>query len=447
MTGTAETSAEEFLKVYGLDVVVIPTNRPIVRLDHNDLIFQTEKGKFQAIAKKVKELNIKKQPVLIGTISIEKNELLSAYLKQEGVQHVILNAKNHEKEGEIIAQAGKRGAVTIATNMAGRGIDIKLGGNPIIKEEYEFVKSVGGLFVLGTERHEARRIDNQLRGRSGRQGDPGGTRFYVSLEDDLMRVFGSEKIKAMMGRFGIPEDQPIENRFIGRTLEGAQAKIEGFHFDARKNTLEYDDVMNHQRKIIYERRQKMLKSDKEGIENLLKNISEEKEGFDKIIEEKRKKLGDDAFLEVARRIALYTTDTLWMEHLEAMDYLRSSVNLRAYGQREPIVEYKKDGLKMFKEMEEAFKDQVFSLIGTIVEPAKPEVSEPKQTLVTSHNEPSEDKKSSPRLVQAGQANFDNDIGRNDPCPCGAINPATGEIYKYKKCGLINASQHRKSLVN
>ncbi|MEK7138670.1 MAG: preprotein translocase subunit SecA, partial [Patescibacteria group bacterium] len=247
MTGTAQTSAEEFLKVYGLDVIVIPTNRPIVRIDHNDLIFQTEKGKFQAIAKKVKELNIKGEPVLIGTISIEKNELLSAYLKQEGVPHVILNAKNHEKEGEIIAQAGKRGAVTIATNMAGRGIDIKLGGNPIVKEEYEFVKSVGGLFVLGTERHEARRIDNQLRGRSGRQGDPGETQFYVSLEDDLMRVFGSDKIKNMMGRFGIPEDQPIENRFIGKTLEGAQAKIEGFYFDARKHTLEYDDVMNHQR--------------------------------------------------------------------------------------------------------------------------------------------------------------------------------------------------------
>ncbi|MEK7113443.1 MAG: preprotein translocase subunit SecA, partial [Patescibacteria group bacterium] len=258
MTGTAETSAEEFIKVYGLDVIVIPTNRLVVRTDHPDLIYQNEKGKFQAIAKKIKELNQKGQPVLVGTISIEKNELLSVYLKQEGVQHTILNAKNHEKEGEIIAQAGKRGAVTIATNMAGRGIDIKLGGNPIIKEEYDFVKSTGGLFVLGTERHEARRIDNQLRGRSGRQGDPGETQFFVSLEDSLMRVFGSEKIKTMMGRFGIPEDQAIENRFISRSLENAQAKIEGFHFDARKNTLEYDDVMNHQRKIIYERRQKML---------------------------------------------------------------------------------------------------------------------------------------------------------------------------------------------
>ena len=432
MTGTALTSAEEFLKVYGLDVIVVPTNRPVVRLDHSDLIFQTEKGKFQAIARKVKELNTKGQPVLIGTISIEKNELLSVYLKQEGVQHVILNAKNHEKEGEIIAQAGKAGAVTIATNMAGRGIDIKLGGplrlseasNPATKEEYESVKNVGGLFVLGTERHEARRIDNQLRGRSGRQGDPGETQFYVSLEDDLMRVFGADKIKNMMGRFGIPEDQPIENRFIGKSLESAQAKIEGFHFDARKHTLEYDDVMNHQRKIIYERRQKMLRADKEGVEELLEKIKAEKEGFVEIIEEKKKKLGEEAFLETVRRITLYTTDTLWMEHLEAMDYLRSSVNLRAYGQREPIVEYKKDGLAMFKEMEFAFKEQVFSLVSRIniadVQRSRnTENNLPKQTLVTSHVEPSE-------LGGVKIRPKSENIGRNDPCPCGS-----GK--KYKKC--------------
>ncbi|HTE49123.1 MAG TPA: hypothetical protein VK675_04405, partial [Candidatus Paceibacterota bacterium] len=232
----------------------------------------------------------------------------------------------------------------------------------------------------------------------------------------------------------------------GRTLEGAQAKIEGFHFDARKHTLEYDDVMNHQRKIVYERRQKMLRADKEGIEELLKQIIEWKKGVEpeveasKQIEEKRKKLGDEAFLETVRRIALYTTDTLWMEHLEAMDYLRSSVNLRAYGQREPIVEYKKDGLAMFKEMEEAFKEQVFSLVGTIQEPAKAEESSPRQTLVTSHAEPSED-------IKSAQTDLAKSIGRNDPCPCGAINPATGEVYKWKKCGMINAPQHRKSLVN
>ena len=442
MTGTAETSAEEFLKVYGLDVIVIPTNQPVIRKDFPDLIFQSEQGKFKAIAKKVKELNEKGQPVLIGTISIEKNELLSVYLKQEGVQHVILNAKNHEKEGEIIAQAGKRGAVTIATNMAGRGIDIKLGGNPIVKEEYDFVKSVGGLFVLGTERHEARRIDNQLRGRSGRQGDPGGTQFYVSLEDDLMRVFGSERIKTMMGRFGIPEDQPIENRFIGRSLEGAQAKIEGFHFDARKNTLEYDDVMNHQRKVIYERRQKMMRADKTEIENLLSEIIEKRPARNafsivdagenkldkdtrKIIEDKKSKLGETAFFETVRRIALYTTDTLWMEHLEAMDYLRSSVNLRAYGQREPIVEYKKEGLFMFKEMEETFKEQVFSLIQTINTEIQPkismEINEPKQTLVTSHNEPNEFSDTK-KVIE----NKTKTVGRNDPCPCDS-----GK--KYKKC--------------
>jgi preprotein translocase subunit SecA len=443
MTGTAATSAEEFLKVYGLDVIVIPTNRPVVRTDLSDLIFQTEKGKFQAIAKKVKELNTAGTPVLIGTISIEKNELLSVYLKQEGVQHVILNAKNHEKEGEIIAQAGRRGAVTIATNMAGRGIDIKLGGNPIIKEEYEFVKSVGGLFVLGTERHEARRIDNQLRGRSGRQGDPGATQFYVSLDDDLMRVFGSEKIKTMMGRFGIPEDQPIENRFINRTLEGAQAKIEGFHFDARKNTLEYDDVMNHQRKIIYERREHLLRADKTEIESLLDQVSVGHENAEKIIEEKRAKLGNDNFFETVRRIALYTTDTLWMEHLEAMDYLRSSVNLRAYGQREPIVEYKKDGLMMFKEMEEVFKEQVFSFINTIntenVVSVQTETTSSKEILLTNHDEPKE-------FADKNLVPGSGEVGRNDPCPCGAINPVTSEVYKYKKCGLINAPQHRKALV-
>jgi preprotein translocase subunit SecA len=323
----------------------------------------------------------------------------------------------------------------------GRGIDIKLGGNPIVPEEYEFVKSVGGLFVLGTERHEARRIDNQLRGRAGRQGDPGTTQFFVSLEDDLMRVFGSEKIKNMMGRFGIPEDQAIENSFIGRTLENAQKKIEGFHFDARKHTLEYDDVMNHQRNAIYSRRQKMLRADKEEIEKILEQISEGNEKAGNIIKEKREKMGDVNFLETVRRIALYTNDILWMEHLEAMDYLRSSVNLRAYGQREPIVEYKKEGLLMFKEMENTFKEQALSLIENIQTEGLTVTAETnnevKQTLVTNHEEPEEFSG-----VEVGDG-----PGRNDPCPCGAINPATGEVYKYKKCGLINAPQHRKSLVN
>jgi preprotein translocase subunit SecA len=237
MTGTALTSSEEFLKIYGLDVIPVPPNRPSVRIDNNDLIFQTEQGKFKAIARKVKELHDKGQPVLIGTVSVEKNELLSAFLTHEGVPHELLNAKNHEREGEIIAQAGRDASVVIATNMAGRGVDIKLGGNPGSPEAYATVKEHGGLFVLGTERHEARRIDNQLRGRSGRQGDPGETQFFVSLEDSLMRIFASDTIKSMMGRFGIPEDEPIENRMITRALENAQEKIEGFNFDARKHVL------------------------------------------------------------------------------------------------------------------------------------------------------------------------------------------------------------------
>ncbi|MEK7152289.1 MAG: preprotein translocase subunit SecA, partial [Patescibacteria group bacterium] len=237
MTGTALTSHEEFYKVYGLEVIPVPTNQRVARIDGNDLIFQTEQGKFKAVAKKIKELHDTGQPVLVGTVSIEKNELLSAYLNKEGIPHKVLNAKQHESEGEVIAQGGRKGSVVVATNMAGRGVDIKLGGNPASQEEYEEVKRLGGLFVLGTERHEARRIDNQLRGRAGRQGDPGGTQFFVSLEDTLMRVFASDAIKTMMGRFGIPEDQPIENKMISRALENAQTKIEGFNFDARKHVL------------------------------------------------------------------------------------------------------------------------------------------------------------------------------------------------------------------
>ncbi|MFH1956048.1 MAG: preprotein translocase subunit SecA, partial [Patescibacteria group bacterium] len=279
MTGTALTSAEEFHKVYKLETVSIPTNKPLVRKDLPDLIFQTEKGKFTAIIKKIRELNQKGQPVLVGTASIERNEYFSALLKKEGIQYQILNAKNHEEEGQIIAQAGKKGKVTIATNMAGRGVDIVLGGNPLSSEDAEQVCKSGGLFVLGTERHEARRIDNQLRGRSGRQGDPGETQFFVSLEDELMRVFGPERIKNMMGRFGIPEDQPIENKMITRAIESAQGKIEGFNFDARKHVLEYDDVLNHQRNIIYKRRKNILWSDHNFIKESLGELFSNAQGF------------------------------------------------------------------------------------------------------------------------------------------------------------------------
>jgi preprotein translocase subunit SecA len=320
----------------------------------------------KAVAKKVKELHEKGQPVLIGTISIESNELLSAFLKSEGIPHQVLNAKNasvYEREGEIIAQAGKKGAVTIATNMAGRGVDIKLGGNPGTPEDYEAVKSLGGLFVLGTERHDARRIDNQLRGRSGRQGDPGETQFFVCLEDNLMRIFATDAIKSMMGRFNIPEDEPIENRLITNALEKAQERIEGFNFDARKHVLEFDDVLNYQRNIVYGRRRKILLGEREELINyfneILAILPEEKKGK---FEEKRADLDTPEFLEVFRRVILGTLDMHWMDHLEAMDYLRNSVNLRAYGQRDPLVEYKKEGLRLFRSMIDAVKFDVANFI-------------------------------------------------------------------------------------
>jgi len=363
MTGTAMTSKEEFFKVYGIETLAVPTNRPVARIDQNDLIFQTETGKWKAIARKIKEISQKGQPVLIGTVSIEKNELLAEYLKKEGVKHELLNAKNHEREGEIIAQAGRYGAVTIATNMAGRGVDIKLGGNPSTPEEAERVKSAGGLFVLGTERHEARRIDNQLRGRSGRQGDPGETQFFVSLEDSLMRVFASDTIKKMMGRFGIPEDEPIENGLITRSLETAQTKIEGFNFDSRKHVLEYDDVMNLHRKSIYEKRRKMLVgSDAEVIDELYSILDTSDTDFMKSVEDKKISLGEDQFSSLIRQLYLRTIDTLWVEHLEAMDYLRSSVNLRAYGQRDPLVEYKREGLRLWKDMQQNMNGTIVSAI-------------------------------------------------------------------------------------
>ena len=369
MTGTAATSSEEFYKVYGLNTVAIPTNRPNCRTDHNDLIFQSETGKMNAIAKQVRELHLKGQPVLVGTVSVEKNELLSAHFKQAGIPHEILNAKNHEREGEIIAQAGRRGAVTIATNMAGRGVDIKLGGNPGSDEAYEEVKKAGGLFVLGTERHEARRIDNQLRGRSGRQGDPGATQFFVSLEDSLMRVFASDVIKRVMGTFKIPEDEPIYNGMITRSLEKAQKRIEELNFDARKHVLAYDDVLNVQRKSVYARRRTLL-SLEGAVEGELEELAKEDTGFLDIVSKKREELGA-SFDPTVRRLLLQVIDVLWVEHLEAMEYLRSSVNLRAYGQRDPLVEYKKEGLRLFQTMEESYNMQVRHMLGNLGLPAVP----------------------------------------------------------------------------
>lgn len=437
MTGTARTSSEEFFKVYRLHVVSIPTNVPVARIDKNDLIFKTELGKFKAIAREVKNRWQKGQPVLVGTVSIERNELLSEFLKAEGVPHETLNAKNHSREGEIIAQAGKRSSVTIATNLAGRGVDVKLGGNPSTKEKSEEVKKLGGLFVLGTERHDARRIDNQLRGRSGRQGDPGETQFFVSLEDTLMRVFGGERLKGMMTKLGVPDDEPIENSFITRSIEQAQEKIEGFNFDARKHVLEFDDVLNYQRKTFYERRNKVLCGAPEIAREYIESILVKMEGDDKkVLEEKLISNNTSDFNKALRQVILQTMDMYWVEHLEVMDYMRSSVNLRAYGQRDPLTEYKKEGLRLFKEMEQSIEGQIIRIIPQI------QVNTVFATENTQLNETREGAQALTEEKQVSATSLSNEVGRNDPCPCGAINPETGEVYKYKKCGMINAPHHK-----
>lgn len=427
MTGTASTSSEEFDTVYGLRVIEIPTNRPMVRKDHDDLIFQTEIGKFNALTRHIKDLNKTERPVLVGTVSIEKNELLSEFFKKEGIMHEVLNAKNHEREGEIIANAGKKGSVVIATNMAGRGVDIKLGGTNATDEEYEYIKKLGGLYVIGTERHEARRIDNQLRGRSGRQGDSGETQFFVSLEDSLMRVFASDKIKGMMGRFGIPEDEPIKNRFVTRAIESAQEKIEGFNFDARKQLLAYDNVLNQQRNSIYTRRQNVLNG---GDEILLQEIEDiidgvqNKEEIKNIIENKKKKYGNKEFLKSIKIIILQTIDMFWVEHLEAMDYVRGSVRLRQYGQRDPLVEYKKEGLRMFKELGGSITTQISHVLPYIGDNTlKQEEVEMKEIHEQANALSDRTTQSTPTIVSHSKQ---GKIGRNDQCPCGS-----GK--KYKRC--------------
>ena len=403
MTGTASTSAEELSKVYKLDVLEIPTNKVMSRKDLPDVVYKTEKGKFDAIVEKIKELNFKGQPVLVGTIAIEKSEYLSALLVREGIKHEVLNAKQHEKEASIIAGAGQFGAVTIATNMAGRGTDIKLG---------EGAREVGGLCIIGTERHEARRIDNQLRGRAGRQGDPGLSQFYVSLEDELMRRFGGDKLKSMMDSLGLPEDQPIQNPIISRTIESAQSKIEGYNFDMRKHVLDYDDVMNKQREVVYKKRKEILAAAeaKQEIqsyveEEIERNISVHCVGDDyewqveKITAEiqniflftdqdgkkleqikddksknsvekitlmqeyvmgkakeayikKEQEIGSENLRQIEKAIILQTIDTLWMNHLDEIDYLRQGIGLRGYGQRDPLIEYKREAFHLFSHLME-----------------------------------------------------------------------------------------------
>jgi len=487
MTGTAKTEEEEFYQIYGLDTIVIPTNKTCVRKDSPDTVYKTQKGKYLAAVQKIKELHQNGQPVLVGTVSVEKSEVISKLLQLEGIPHNVLNAKHHEREAEIIAEAGKKNAVTIATNMAGRGTDIKLG---------EGVKETGGLFILGTERHEARRIDNQLRGRSGRQGDPGASLFLVSMEDDLMRLFGGDRMKKMMDMLKVPEDMPIENGMISRSIENAQKKVEGHHFDIRKHLVEYDDVMNIHREIIYARRKKILFNEnlKEEILSMIKEIVEsivvnhtqdrirrewdiqaifsaitsiyqdtesplkietleEIEDQKILIEtvtkflidnyEKRENILPDPVIlrAIEKAVILRTNDTLWMEHIDAMSHLRENVAFTGYAQKDPLVEYKTQAFVMFNEMLGTIKIKTIETIFKIdLKSAIPERMMPREVKVMKTNEDqieatlSGDQKvqgnENPVIVKANSTIHQQaksvKVGRNDPCPCGS-----GK--KYKKC--------------
>ena len=467
MTGTAKTEEDEFLKIYKLPVVVVPTNRPVQRVDEPDAIYKTKRAKYRAVGQAVEEIHKTGQPILIGTTSITQSEELSAILKKHGVEHNVLNAKYHEKEAEIIKDAGQKGAVTIATNMAGRGTDIQLG---------EGVQELGGLYILGTERHESRRIDNQLRGRAGRQGDPGRSKFYLSLEDDLLRLFASDNIASIMDRLGMDENDPIEHKLITRSIERAQKKVEARNFDIRKHVLEYDDVMNQQREVIYAERRKILRGEdlKENIFFMLDKIIESEmdqyanaklypeewtldgliEDAEKIyapegklkkeeleamsrdeLEETLKKTARDAYAareqlfgeenmrELEKVVMLRVVDNHWMEHLDRMDMLREGINLRAYGQRNPLVEYKIEALDMFEAMEAAIQTDIAKLMYrvSIVTQEQQQLQDRLQTAHASHGDESDAAEAKKK-----PARNKNDIGRNEPCPCGS-----GK--KYKNC--------------
>ncbi len=501
MTGTAKTEEEEFFKIYRLTVEQIPTHRPMVRADLTDTIYKTEQAKFKAIAKEVKARHQKGQPILIGTVSIAKNELLAEHLKQEGLKFEMLNAKNHEREAHIISQAGRPNQITLATNIAGRGVDILLGGNPVDSEEAEAVRKAGGLHILGTERHESRRIDNQLRGRSGRQGDPGSSQFYVSMEDDLMRLFGGDRMKSLMDTLGLADDQPIEARLVSRSIEQAQKKIEGLNFDTRKNVLEFDDVLNHQRNVIYKRRRRYLVgtteskdvnlreeilemvrteiaalvtehlnaieedgSKKEDWDNLFKAagtiIPVNQELVGKIKDEiansadkefavidalnksavdywdtKEKEMGKEVFEGGQRFVCLQAVDQLWMEHLDTMDHLRDSVRLRGYGQRDPLVEYKKEGYQMFQRLVSEINKQIVNMVFHLS--VNPPTGGQQQPLINPLNLVT-------NLSDGSSSSSTNDdpaakgLGRNDPCPCGS-----GK--KFKKCGMLNTAEHNANM--
>ena len=518
MTGTASTEAPEFSEIYKLDIVEIPTNKPLARIDHPDVIFQTEKAKFYNAIDQIKKCHEKGQPILVGTISIEKSELLSKMLKKAGVPHNVLNAKNHEREAEIIAQAGKLGAVTIATNMAGRGTDIMLGGNAEylaksemkrmqftdeliaeatgfaetdneeilnarktfkeleakykaeIQDEADKVREAGGLFILGTERHDSRRIDNQLRGRSGRQGDPGESRFYLACEDDLMRLFGGDRMKMLMARIADDENMPLESKQITKIVESSQKKVEGRNFGIRKNTLQYDDVMNRQRQLIYQQRDQVLDgidlTDKilsmldtnidENVRNYLAGESKQDwniaglrekykgwltgdddfEDLDKItidntiellterghtvLEEKREILGDEMFQDFERMVLLRNVDTLWMDHIDAMDDLKQGIGLRAYAQQDPVVAFRMESYDMFDEMTATIRENTVRMVLTIMPRRQEDVERKAVAKVTATSSGGDN------TVKAAPVRKGNKIGPNDPCPCGS-----GK--KYKKC--------------
>ena len=477
MTGTAKTEEEELQKIYNLPVVVIPTHKPMIRQDHPDVIFKNERAKWKAVVAEIEEWHKQGRPMLVGTRSIEKNETLSEMLRRRGIPHQLLNAKNHEKEAEIIAQAGRLGAVTVATNMAGRGVDIILGGNPPDPPEAEKVKALGGLHVVGTERHEARRIDNQLRGRSGRQGDSGSSRFYVALDDELMRIFGGERVAAWMDRLRIDEDTPIEANLVSRQIEGAQKKVEQYHFDVRKHVLEYDDVMNVQRKVIYEERRKVLRGEnlRENLVDMIERLVEEtvnlycpssvprdewdipglreaaaaliphladvreenlRGSSDEIIEfllaraleayeAKEREVGEETFREIERLILLQVFDRKWIDHLQNMESLREGIGLRAYAQASPLIEYQREGYDFFQQMlhdiqEEAVKFLLRVQVGPETAVPAPRVRQP----VALGGRGSGAGGANPHASPA--AREQRKIGRNDPCWCGS-----GK--KFKKC--------------
>jgi preprotein translocase subunit SecA len=416
MTGTAATSAEEFDKVYKLEVAVIPTNKKLSRNDLPDRIYKTELGKFKAVVEEIEKRHKLGQPVLVGTTSIQKNELLARILeKKTGIAFEVLNAKNHEREGQIIAQTGRLGAVTIATNMAGRGVDIILGGNPPDPGEAEKVRELGGLHIIGTERHEARRIDNQLRGRSGRQGDPGSTQFFISLDDDLMRIFG-DNLKSVMDKFNLPEDMPLENGIISRSIESAQSKVEGMNFDSRKHLLEYDDVLNKHREVYYQKRKDLLSKSPEQLKAYVLGMLEKAQLSLEEYAKKEESIGFGQIRQMEKTICLRIFDMLWLEHLENMESLRDSVRLRAYGQRDPLVEYKSEGHRMFQQLLDTMETTAANSI------AKANINPSAQALPSGTQRPELPK----GVVNAKIFNQNSSLGRNDLCPCGS-----GK--KYKRC--------------